>query len=349
MGMNRIPLRSAGVLSCLLLALLLPPAAAQPAPGPGPDAEAQRHTSLVTRVAGDSRVATAIAASRHAFPDGASTVVLAAARRFPDALAAVPLAAREGAPLLLVEERAHGAVLEEVKRLGAERAILIAAHGAIPVVVELELERAGLQVERLAGEGRFHTAARVARRLGPGPDGEVLVASGVTFADALPAGPLAALAGLPVVLTGAEDIPADTAAVLGDLGATRSLLVGGRAVVSDTVAAGLPQATRLSGRDRYRTSVELAEELLARGGTLQAVGVATGRDFADALAAGPAVAADRGPVLLVDGQDPDNAAAVYAFLAEHRAEIGRVLLFGGTSAISEAVRQKVVDALRGGA
>lgn len=345
MGMSRIPLRHAGMLSCLLLMMLLQPAAAQPAPG----AEPQRHTPPVTRVAGDSRVATAIAASRQAFPDGAPTVVLAAARRFPDALAAVPLAAREGSPLLLVEERADGAVMDEVERLGAERAILIAAHGAIPVVVELELERAGVQVERLAGEGRFHTAARIARRLGAGPDGEVLVASGATFADALPAGPLAALAGLPVVLTGAEDIPADTAAVLRDLGVTRSLLVGGRAVVSDGVAAGLPDATRLSGRDRYRTSVGLARELLDRGGALRTVGIATGRDFADALAAGPAVAADQGAVLLVDGQDPDNAAAVYAFLAEHRGEIGRVLLFGGTSAISEAVRQKVVQALRGAA
>lgn len=340
--MNRVSVRLGLLLSLALVAVLLQPAAAQPATTA--PAEPQRHAARVIRVAGDSRVATAIAASRRAFPDGSDTVVVAAARRFPDALAAVPLAAREAAPLLLVEERAQGAVLEEIQRLGAETALLIAAHGAVPVVVQLELERAGLTVERIAGDGRFHTAARIARRLGAA-DGEVLVASGGTFADALPAGPLAALAGLPVVLTGTEDIPPDTASVLARLETSASLVVGGRAAVSDTVLAALPGARRVSGPDRYRTSVAVAAELLERGGSLATVAIATGRDFADALAAGPAIAVQRGPVLLVDGQDPANADAVYAFLAEHRSEIEQVLLFGGTAAVSDAVRARIVDAL----
>lgn len=341
--MNRVSVGLGLPLSLLLVLALLQPAAAQPATTA--PAEPQRHGARVIRVAGDSRVATAIAASRRAFPDGSDTVVVTAARRFPDALAAVPLAVREGAPLLLVEERAQGAVLEEVERLGAERALLIAAHGAVPVLVELELRRAGLSVERIAGDGRFHTAARIARRLGT--EGEVLVASGGTFADALAAGPLAAVAGLPVVLTGADDIPPDTAAVLTQLKASQSLVVGGRVAVSDAVAGALPGARRLSGADRYRTSVAVAEELLARGGSLATVAIATGRDFADALAAGPAVAGGRGPVLLVDGQDPANAEAVYRFLGEHRTEIEQVLLFGGIAAVSDDVRDRVVDALGG--
>lgn len=344
MGMNRVSVRFGLLLSLPLVVALLQPAAAQSATTAS--AEPQRHAARVVRVAGDSRVATAIAASRRAFPDGSDTVVVTAARRFPDALAAVPLAAREAAPLLLVEERAEGAVLEEIQRLGADRALLIAAHGAVPVVVELELQRAGLTVERIAGDGRFHTAARIARRLAAA-EGEVLVASGGTFADALPAGPLAALAGLPVVLTGSDDIPPDTASVLTQLEASQSLVVGGPAAVSDAVLSALPGGRRLSGRDRYRTSVAVAEELLARGGSLTTVALATGRDFADALAAGPAVAAQRGPVLLVDGQDPANAEAVYGFLAEHRTEIEQVLLFGGIAAVTDEVRARVVDALDG--
>ncbi|HWH31180.1 MAG TPA: cell wall-binding repeat-containing protein [Egibacteraceae bacterium] len=346
--MIRVPVRLGGVLAVLLGMALAVPAAAQ-TPSSEPSAQPQRHSARIVRVSGDSRVATAVAASRHAFPGGAGTVVIAAARRFPDALAAVPLAAREGAPLLLVEERARGAVLEEVRRLGASRALLMAAHGAVPVVVELELRRAGLVVERVAGDGRFHTASRIARRLGPGEAGEAVLVSGEAFADALPAGPLAAHAGLPILLTAAGELPADPAAALRDLPAERVLVVGGPAAVGEAVVAGLPDARRVSGPDRYRTALAAADELLARGGSLGTVAIATGRDFADALAAGPVAAQAGGPVLLVDGQDAAQADAVYDYLAEHRGDIDTVLLFGGAAAISEDVRGRIARALGGDA
>lgn len=346
--MNRVLLRLGLLLVPLSLALGAPAGAqpAQPTEQPSePSAQPQPQRARVVRVAGDSRVATAVAASREAFPDGADTVVIAAARRFPDALAAVPLAASEQAPLLLVEERAQGAVLAEIGRLGATRALLMAASGAVPVVVALELERAGLAVERVAGDGRFHTAARIAGLLGPGPEGEVLVASGATFADALPAGPLAARVGMPVLLTAPDALSPDAEDSLERLRVARTLLVGGQAVVSAAVEDTLPRARRVAGPDRYATSVAIAEELRARDGSLRTVGVATGRDFADALAAGPVLARAGGPLLLVDGQDAAQAEAVYAYLSAHRDDIERVLVFGGTAAVSDAVLARVEEAL----
>lgn len=346
--MTRVPVRLGAVLVSLLAMALAVPAAAQTSSSE-PSAAPQRHSARIVRVSGDSRVATAVAASRHAFPDGAGTMVLAAARRFPDALAAVPLAAREGAPLLLVEDRARGAVLEEVRRLGASRALLMAAHSAVPVVVELELRRAGLAVERVAGDGRFHTASRIARRLGPGERGEAVVVSGEAFADALPAGPLAAHMRAPVLLTAAARLPGDAADALSDLRSERTLVVGGTAAVAEAVVEHLPDPRRVSGPDRYRTALAVAGELLARGGSLGTVVIATGRGFADALAAGPIAALSGGPLLLVDGLDPAQADAVYGYLAEHRGDIGTVLLFGGTAAISEDVRARIAQALGGDA
>lgn len=333
-----------GLLPIALVAALLQPAAAQPAT-PSPSASPEPR---IERISGRDRVATAIAASRTAYPEGAGTVVIAAAGRFPDALAAVPFAHAAGAPLLLVDGRADEPVLREVRRLGADRAVLVAAFGAVPVVVELELLREGVDVERLAGDGRFHTAARLARAVGRSEDDEVVVASGAAFADALPAGPLAAIAGLPLLLTSTEEIPPDTAAVLAEFEVARTWLIGGRAAVPGEIAAGLPGARRVSGPDRYATSVAVARRLMERGGSLGTVAVATGRDFADALAAGAFAARAGGPLLLVDGQDPDNALAVYAFLADHAAEIGRVVVFGGDAAVSEEVEARIAAALDGG-
>jgi hypothetical protein len=98
-----------GFLPLVLVALLLQPAAAQPADDSSP---APAPSPVVVRVAGRNRVGTAIAASRQAYPDGAETVVVAAAGRFPDALAAVPLAHVADGPLLLVDGRADEPVLD---------------------------------------------------------------------------------------------------------------------------------------------------------------------------------------------------------------------------------------------
>lgn len=334
-----------GLLPFALVAALLQPAAAQPA---SPSASAQPDGPIVQRISGRNRVSTAIAASRQAYPDGAAVVVVAAAGRFADALAAVPLAHSAGAPLLLVDGRADEPVLREVRRLGAQRALLVAAFGAVPVVVELELLREGVDVERIAGDGRFHTAARLARATGPADSGEAVVASGAAFPDALAAGPFAAVAGLPLLLASPEEVPPDTAAVLADFEVGRTFVIGGRQAIGAETAQEMPGARRVAGPDRYATSVAVARRLLERGGSLGTVAVATGLDFADALAAGAFAAKARGPLLLVDGQDPEQASAVYAFLAAHAGEIDRVVVFGGDAAVSEAVEARIAAALESG-
>jgi putative cell wall-binding protein len=294
-------------------------------------------------VAGDSRVTTAVAASRRAFPDGAEWVVVAAAGAFPDALAAAPLAGRLGGPLLLADRRAGPALLGEAARLGAARAVIVGAVGAVTATVQAELEQAGVTVERIAGDGRFDTAALVARKVGVGTDREGSVASGAGFADAMAAGPLAAAWRIPILLTDPRRLPDDTAAVLGAIGAARSIVCGGPAAVSDAVAERLPAPRRVAGPDRYATSVALAELLVERGGTLGTVSVATGQSFADGLAAGPATARDGGPLLLVHGQDPSQGSATYAFLDRRLPEIGVVVAYGGDAAIAAAVRARLAE------
>lgn len=330
------------LLAALLVAssMVAAPAAGQePGTGEGPVA--------FVEIAGADRVATALAASRHAFPDGARSVVVASARSFPDALAAAPLAVRDDAPLLLVDRTAEGPVLEEIERLGAARALLVAGFGAVPVAVQLELRRAGLRVERLAGDGRFDTAAAIARQLGPGADGEVVLASGAVFPDALSAAPLAAMAGMPVLLAAPDGMPPDSAAALADLVTEGTLLVGGESALGPEVEDAAPRPRRLAGPDRYRTGLAVAVELLARGGSLETVTVATGTDFADALAAGPVAARAGGPLLLLDGGDAEQADVVYGFLRRRRDEVRTVLLFGGESAITPAVRERLRAVLEG--
>jgi len=293
----------------------------------------------VTRVAGDSRVLTALAASARAHPDGAATVVIASSGAFPDALAAAPLATALEGPLLLVDRRSGAAVLDEVERLGADEAVVVGAIDGVTAVVGAELRAAGVDVRRIAGEDRFDTAALVAREVGA-PDGEVAIATGAVFADALSFAPVAAAHGIPILLTGSAALPRDTEEALDDLDAERAIVLGGTDAVSEAVAAELPDPVRVAGDDRYATSVAIAGLAVERGADLATVYAATGRDYPDALAAGPVAAGTDGVVVLVDGADAvRTAAVVYGFLAEHLAEIDDLVAFGGVAAIDGEVEE----------
>lgn len=293
------------------------------------------HVPDVERLAGPERIATAIAASEATF-DSADAVVVAAATAPFDALAAAPLAAAESAPLLLVGDRLDAPVLDELERLGAERAIVVGAVGAVGLVVEADLEVAGLRVQRIAGEERTDTAALVARQVGA-PSGEAVVASAASFADALAVAPLAASFGLPVVLTATDELSPDAAAALDELGVTSTLVIGGTAAVSDAVAADLPDVTRLSGPERYATAAEVLAEGLDRGLDPTWLAVASGRDWPDALAAGPVAAATGGVLALVDRDDPAAHSALRDLLATRYHDIERLRVLGGEAAVSSAV------------
>jgi putative cell wall-binding protein len=295
---------------------------------------------LVEVVAGEHRVATAVAGSRHAFPGGADAVVIASAGSFPDALAAAALAAHSDGPLLLVGRRLGPQVTAELRRLGATRATIVGATGAVSATVQAELAREGLAVERIAGDGRFDTAALIARAVGPADSGEVIVVSGADFADAMAAAPLAAADGIPILLTNRDSVPEDTRAALAVLRPDRTFVVGGTAVVSDGVLAELPSATRIAGADRHATSAAVARLLVDRGAPLEEVAVATGREYPDGLAAAPLVARRGGALLLAD-PDPARGSAVYDFLDRHLDQVGTVVVFGGDGALGPDVRARL--------
>jgi len=86
----------------------------------------------VSRISGSGSVATSIAVSRAAFPDGASRVYLATAGDYADALAGASLAGTNGAPVLLLSDTTLDVVADEVERLGASEIIVLGGPEAVP-------------------------------------------------------------------------------------------------------------------------------------------------------------------------------------------------------------------------
>ena len=191
-------------------------------------------------------------------------------------------------------------------------------------------------LRRLAGADRYATAAAVsAATFGPGV-AAAFVATGTDFADALAGGPAAAQLGGPLLLVSGSSIPAATATELSRLKPQRIVVLGGSGVVSNAVLNALDAYTtgpvsRLAGADRYATAAAVSAATFSPG--VAAAFVATGADFADALAGGPAAAHLGAPLLLTR----PNAlpAALTAELS--RLKPARIYVLGGSAAVSGAV------------
>lgn len=190
--------------------------------------------------------------------------------------------------------------------------------------------------QRLSGPDRYATAAAVATASFDPGVAQVYVASGTGFADALSASPVAGRTGSPVLLVGDGAVPAATLAALETLVPQAVTVVGGTAAVSDATLAELAAATgvpvtRVAGADRYATSVALASGGVL--GDVERVYLATGADFADALAAAPAAAQD-GSVLLLTAADALSTTTASALRGLAPAE---VTVLGGSAAVGEEV------------
>jgi acyl-homoserine lactone acylase PvdQ len=303
--------------------------------------------SRVGRISGQTRTFTSAAVSRQAFPDGADTVVVASSQDFPDALTGTPLAASLSAPVLLTPQAGlAGEIVREVRRLGASAAVVLGGTAALSEQVEADLLAAGVEdVQRIGGANRFDTARLVAEELGSDA-GSAVVASGESFADALAAGPFAAVTGQPILLTGQAVLPGETTTALEGIEAV--VIAGGGAAVSAEVEGQLAaDATvrRVGGADRFATGVLFAEEALEAGFAVADTYVVTGTQFPDALSAGGAAAEVGGVLVLVAPERLDQAPSVASFLQTHAGSIDRLWMVGGQAALSTELRSDVETAI----
>jgi putative cell wall-binding protein len=92
---------------------------------------------------------------------------------------------------------------------------------------------------------------------------------------------------------------------------------------------------RLAGADRYGTSAAVLAAAEDAGADPAVTWAATGADFADALVAGSAAAAQGGVLALVDGGDIDRSPASRNAIAERASAIEELVLAGGPAAVSE--------------
>ncbi|MGG4488230.1 cell wall-binding repeat-containing protein [Metabacillus idriensis] len=192
--------------------------------------------------------------------------------------------------------------------------------------------------ERISGKDRYETAVKLSQDgWADGGSEFAVLATGTNFPDALSATPLAYRYGAPLLLTDPNNLPASVKTELDRLNVQDVFLVGGKGAISDNVKTQLEKmgifVTRISGKDRFETSVKIAEEI----GTYGTVVVATGKTFADALSIAPIAAQLEMPILLANKDSIPSSVTSYM----KRWEADKTYVIGGTGAISDATAKKL--------
>ncbi|MDN4615961.1 cell wall-binding repeat-containing protein [Leifsonia sp. F6_8S_P_1B] len=295
-----------------------------------------------SRLQGDDRYATAVAASRATYPGTADTVYLASGLNFPDALSAGPIAARAKAPLLLTTPWGLPLpVRAELERLKPKRIVLVGGTSSISAAVERTVVPLASSVVREGGANRYTTSWGLADRAFPGTVPAVYLATAADYPDALSAGAAAARDGAPVLLVDgqAPTLHSTVVALIKRMKPTTIYAVGGAAVIPDKLLASVrPVATvtRLGGTDRYATAAAVG----ATWTSATRAYIASGQNFPDALV-GSSVAGSQGQPLFIV---PDICMPPEVTKTAQALKLTDAIFLGGPAAVAEETSLQSCDA-----
>jgi Tol biopolymer transport system component len=336
----------------------------------------------VTEIAGQDRYATSIAASRATFATGkCDSVIIATGRNYPDALSAAGLAGVAQCPIIVVDGSAVSAnatTKAEIKRLTQGKAsftvYIAGGTGAVSTGVENSLKSAlvGETIVRLAGATRYDTANAIgvrtralmtAKGIASGYDGTAIAVTGEDYHDALLVGPIAYRARVPVLLVKPSMSAAQLTALkttMTTIGVKDVRIVGSTASVP--TAIGTTMAVHLGSQDHvtrpcaasdpYAQSVAVANWAVSswsfpwtgvKGFSWSGVGVTTGENYPDGFGA-VALQGTEGYPLLFSPATSVNTTVKNA-IAAHPFQVSLLRYFGGTGAVTQAVRNSLRSAL----
>lgn len=185
---------------------------------------------------------------------------------------------------------------------------------------------------RLYGKDRFKTNSAVVEDGWQKSDNVVLV-NGEDYPDSLSAAVLAKKYDAPIILTQNNVLDSNTKSLLQKLRTKKVYIVGGEGVVKPNVEKQVNNLNitteRISGQDRYETSLAVAKKI----GTSKGIILATGKDYTDALSAAPIAAKLQMPILLV----PKNNMPNYISDSIKSKSIVKTYVVGGSDIISDNV------------
>lgn len=295
-----------------------------------------------TRIAGQNRYESAAQISREQFTN-AKKVIVVNAQKYADALSATTLSDGKYSILYTEKDSLPTATRNEIQRLNPVEVYLLGGQQSISAGIENILKKYSNKVTRIAGRDRYETSAKVAAM---SKKKNVVIASGENFSDPLYASSYAYSNNAKILLSSGKTLSRETRDYLlrnkSSIGKV-TVVGGGQSISSATVryiqSVTGKNVSRISGRNRYDGSVKVANSM-----NKDKVFIASGEDFADALAISPLAQKLNAPILLSSKGKLDTS--VIAFLNNFKNSIKDVYIVGGYRTIDNNVYGTVQNVLK---
>jgi len=158
------------------------------------DLRSQFGDAAVSRYSGASRYETALDIYRNGLGNWGDTAIIVTARTFADAVSIAPYAYKQKAPIFLANATTKlldAAAIEAIKQGGFSKVLLIGGSESVADEVKSQLGLTAFTYERIAGEHRYETSARIANyavNTGVLSYNNMVLTTGTNFPDALVGG-----------------------------------------------------------------------------------------------------------------------------------------------------------------
>lgn len=242
----------------------------------------------------------------------------------------------------------NAAEATNLKSTSYQNKIIDAIANGIQDYLKANITLNSLTAERIYGNNRYETSYEVLNKGWSNSEYAVL-ASGVDYPDALCATPLASKYNAPILLVNNTSL-SNQPKLLSSLkskGVSKVFIIGGTTAISSEIESGIKDAgitvTRVGGKDRYETSVKIAQLV---GSTSGEIAVANGLEFADGLSISSVAAMKNMPILLTSSNELPKVVSDYI----NKLTLNKTFVIGKEAAVSSNVSNKLKNVERlGGA
>ena len=293
--------------------------------------------SELTSLEGANRYSTASEISKALFPKTSKRAVLASGQVSVDALSTSLFAKRMGAPILLTKNNAlPSETIRELKRLEVSEVSVIGGYNTISRQVVDELRSMGISTERIYGSDRYDTARELAKKSGSDLK-KLVVVNGVNYADAISISGYCAQNDYNMILTNGNSLSDSDMSLIKK--SDEVIIVGGVNSVSKDLERKIDMVakkmSRISGYDRYETSLKLSEELYDKTDELILAAGANDK-MTDALTGSQLAAHKKAPLQLVSNS---VISGQKKYIKDKKIKSATVL--GGISSVGKSVRESI--------
>ncbi len=197
--------------------------------------------------------------------------------------------------------------------------------------------------DRIYGNDRIQTSVKISENGWNDGADTAIVTQGYDYADALCAGPLAKKYNAPILISEKNALNSETINELKRLKVKKVFIIGGSGALSENVEnqlsnAGIKNTERLWGKDRYETSLKVAESL----GSVDSIVVVSSHGYADSLSIAPVAAQKCMPILLSEEDNLTDGIKAYI----KNKNIKNSYIVGGSGVISDKIQSQLPNAKR---